>query len=60
MTNVQIAEGLVLFQSRLPAGEQRELAMPIHAGSGVTFSKPLVNQWRSIRIRPLDRGPDAR
>ena len=31
----------------------RELSMPIHAGSGVTMSEPLVNKWRNIRIRPL-------
>jgi quinoprotein glucose dehydrogenase len=32
---------------------ERELSMPIHAGSGVTTSEPLVNKWRNIRIRPL-------
>ena len=33
----------------------RELRMPVHAGSGVTTSQPLVNKWRNIRIRPLPR-----
>jgi glucose dehydrogenase len=32
---------------------ERELAMPIHANSGVTVSQPLVMKWRNIRIRPL-------
>jgi quinoprotein glucose dehydrogenase len=32
---------------------QRELDQPIHAGSGVTTSQPLVVKWRSIRVRPL-------
>lgn len=32
---------------------ERELSMPIHAGSGVTMSQPLVMKWRNIRIRPL-------
>ena len=27
--------------------------MPIHAGSGITTSQPLVIKWRNIRIRPL-------
>ena len=35
---------------------ERELTMPIHAGSGVTVSEPLVNRWRNIRIRPLPTG----
>jgi glucose dehydrogenase len=32
---------------------ERELSLPINAGSGVTVSQPLVNRWRNIRIRPL-------
>jgi quinoprotein glucose dehydrogenase len=32
---------------------EREVNMPIHAGSGVTTSQPLVIKWRNIRIRPL-------
>ena len=36
---------------------ERELGMPIHAGSGVTVSQPLVMKWRNIRIRPLPRTP---
>ncbi len=32
---------------------ERELSMPIHAGSGVTISQPLVMKWRHIRVRPL-------
>ena len=35
---------------------ERELSLPIHAGSGVTTSQPLVIKWRNIRIRPLPRG----
>ena len=34
---------------------EREIALPIHAGSGVTTSQPMVNRWRNIRIRPLPR-----
>jgi quinoprotein glucose dehydrogenase len=32
---------------------ERELSMPIHSGSGVTASQPLVMKWRNIRIRSL-------
>jgi quinoprotein glucose dehydrogenase len=32
---------------------QREIDLPINAGSGVTVNEPLVNRWRQIRIRPL-------
>jgi hypothetical protein len=32
---------------------QREISLPIHAGSGVTVSEPLVVKWRKIRIRPI-------
>ena len=32
---------------------ERELSLPIHAGSGVTTSHPLVMRWRNIRVRPL-------
>ena len=32
---------------------EREINMPIHAGSGVTTSQPMVMKWRNIRIRPL-------
>jgi quinoprotein glucose dehydrogenase len=35
---------------------ERELSMPVHAGSGVTVGEPLVNKWRNIRIRPLRAG----
>ncbi len=35
---------------------ERELSMPIHAGSSVTMSEPLVNRWRNIRVRPLRGG----
>lgn len=34
---------------------ERELTMPIHAGSGVTTSQQMVNKWRNIRIRLLPR-----
>jgi quinoprotein glucose dehydrogenase len=33
---------------------QRDIDLPINAGSGVTVNEPLVNRWRNIRIRPLD------
>lgn len=32
---------------------QRELDLPVNAGSGVTVDQPLVNRWRAIRIRVL-------
>jgi quinoprotein glucose dehydrogenase len=32
---------------------EKDLALPINAGSGVTVEEPLVNRWRNIRIRPL-------
>ena len=31
---------------------EREIGLPIHAGSGVTTRDPLVVKWRKIRIRP--------
>jgi quinoprotein glucose dehydrogenase len=31
----------------------RELALPQHAGLGITKSQPLIVKWRNIRIRPL-------
>jgi quinoprotein glucose dehydrogenase len=34
---------------------EREVNLPIHAGSGITTSQPLVIKWRNIRIRPLPR-----
>jgi len=34
---------------------EREVNLPIHAGSGVTTRQPLVIKWRNIRIRPLPR-----
>ncbi len=34
---------------------EREVNLPIHAGSGITTSQPLVIRWRNIRIRPLRR-----
>jgi quinoprotein glucose dehydrogenase len=35
---------------------QREVTMPLYAGSGVTVSEPLVSRWRNIRIRPIPEG----
>jgi quinoprotein glucose dehydrogenase len=32
---------------------ERDLALPVNAGSGVTVSQPLISKWRNIRIRPL-------
>jgi quinoprotein glucose dehydrogenase len=34
---------------------ERDLALPVNAGSGVTVSQPLISRWRNIRIRPLER-----
>ena len=36
---------------------EREIKMPIHAGSGLTTSEPLISRWRNIRIRPLPKQP---
>ena len=33
---------------------ERELKLPINAGSGITIGQPLVSKWRNIRIRSLD------
>jgi quinoprotein glucose dehydrogenase len=33
----------------------REVTMPLYAGSGVTVSEPLLSRWRNIRIRPIAR-----
>jgi hypothetical protein len=30
---------------------EKDLALPVNAGSGVTVQEPLVNRWRKIRIR---------
>jgi hypothetical protein len=32
---------------------EKDLALPVNAGSGVTVHEPLVNRWRHIRIRPI-------
>jgi hypothetical protein len=32
---------------------ERDLALPVNAGSGVTVSQPLISRWRNIRIRTL-------
>jgi quinoprotein glucose dehydrogenase len=32
---------------------EKDLALPVHAGSGATVTTPLVNRWRNLRIRPL-------
>jgi quinoprotein glucose dehydrogenase len=32
---------------------QREIDLPVNAGSGVTVNEPLTNRWRAIRIREL-------
>jgi quinoprotein glucose dehydrogenase len=39
---------------------ERELNQPVHAGSRITTSQPLVIKWRNIRIRPLPRTESAR
>jgi quinoprotein glucose dehydrogenase len=35
---------------------ERDVNMPLYAGSGVTVSEPLISRWRNIRIRPLPKG----
>jgi quinoprotein glucose dehydrogenase len=35
---------------------QREIDQPVHAGSGITKSQPLIVRWRNIRIRPSAAG----
>jgi quinoprotein glucose dehydrogenase len=32
---------------------EKDLALPVNAGSGVTVHQPLVNRWRNIRLRPI-------
>jgi quinoprotein glucose dehydrogenase len=32
---------------------ERDLSLPINAGSGVSVGQPLVNKWRNIRIRQI-------
>ncbi|MGH9632829.1 MAG: 3-keto-disaccharide hydrolase, partial [Bryobacteraceae bacterium] len=32
---------------------EREIAQPVHAGSDITKSQPLIVRWRNIRIRPF-------
>jgi quinoprotein glucose dehydrogenase len=34
---------------------EREVTMPLYAGSGVTVSEPLLSRWRNIRIRPIPK-----
>jgi quinoprotein glucose dehydrogenase len=38
---------------------EREINLPIHAGSGITTGQPLVIKWRNIRVRPLDARPPS-
>jgi glucose dehydrogenase len=35
---------------------EREVNLPVNAGSGITTSQPLVIKWRNIRVRPLPTG----
>jgi quinoprotein glucose dehydrogenase len=35
---------------------EREVTLPLYAGSGVTVSEQLVSRWRNIRIRPIPKG----
>lgn len=35
---------------------ERDLALPVNAGSGVTITQPLISRWRNIRIRTLRKG----
>ena len=32
---------------------ERDLALPVNAGSGVIINQPLISKWRNIRIRPI-------
>lgn len=32
---------------------ERELALPVNAGSGITKSQPLMVKFRNIRVRPM-------
>ena len=36
---------------------EREVNMPLYAGSGVAVSEPLISRWRNIRIRPISKAP---
>jgi quinoprotein glucose dehydrogenase len=36
---------------------EREVNLPLYAGSGVTVSEPLISRWRNIRIRSIPKGP---
>jgi hypothetical protein len=45
------AKGFIALQ--MHGVSEREINLPINAGSGVTTSEPLVNRWRNIRIRSL-------
>jgi hypothetical protein len=38
---------------------EREINLPIHAGSGITTGQPLVIKWRNIRVRALDARPPS-
>ncbi len=35
---------------------ERDLALPVNAGSGVAVSQPLISKWRNIRIRAVQSG----
>jgi glucose dehydrogenase len=35
---------------------EREVSLPLYAGSGVTVNQPLISRWRNIRIQPLPKG----
>lgn len=35
---------------------EREVNLPLYAGSGVTVGEPLISRWRNIRIRPVPKG----
>jgi quinoprotein glucose dehydrogenase len=37
----------------------RDLALPVNAGAGVTATEPLVHRWRNIRIRPIAGGSSS-
>jgi hypothetical protein len=34
---------------------EKDLALPVNAGSGVTLNQPLISKWRNIRIKRIVR-----
>ena len=34
---------------------EREINLPLYAGSGVTVNEPLISKWRNVRIRTIPK-----